>query len=69
MEAAESAFYWSLPTQAIINTDLPGARKARESLGEQYPAANQACIDIIDAIIKQHFDLVARITKLESAPQ
>jgi hypothetical protein len=27
VEATELAFYWSLPTAAIINEDLPGAQQ------------------------------------------
>lgn len=52
-ERPELAFYWSLPTGAIINIDLPGAAKAIEALGEKYPRANQAALNKIDEIVKQ----------------
>jgi hypothetical protein len=53
IEGAELAFYWSLPTGAIINLDLPGAVKAIEAFGSKYPHANQAAIDKIDEVVKQ----------------
>lgn len=49
----EMAFYWSLPTGAIINLDLPGATKAIAALGAYYPCANQAACDKIDELVKQ----------------
>ena len=53
IEGAELAFYWSLPTGAIINLDSPGAVKAIEAFGPKYPHANQAAIDKIDELVKQ----------------
>jgi hypothetical protein len=53
MEATELAFYWSLPTAAIINVDLPGAGKAIEAMGPKFPRANAAAIEIIDKLVKQ----------------
>jgi hypothetical protein len=53
IEGAELAFYWSLPTGAIINIDLPGAGKAIEALGAKYPRANAAAIELIDKLAQQ----------------
>jgi hypothetical protein len=53
VEATEIAFYWSLPTAAIINEDLPGAQKARQAMGDKFPRANAAAIEIIDKLVKQ----------------
>ena len=52
-ETPELAFYWSLPTGAIINLDLPGASKAIEAFGEKYPHANQAAIDKVNELVNQ----------------
>ena len=64
-EAAELAFYWSLPTGPIINVDLPGAAKVIDSLGAKYPRANQAAIDKIDELVRKLVEQEVVLTKAE----
>lgn len=59
------AFYWSAPTGAIINVDLPGAQEAAAQLEAGYPSANQACIDIIDVLVSKNVELEKRLLELE----